>query len=107
MTSDPLVQDKLKKKERKANFLNMELQDIKNNKGSLTLQIKSIEHLQTWLKKSHKLQSDMLIQPLDLPAERIRMAFEGGNELEVKEKPNGHVPEPEVPVSALVEIAPA
>ena len=86
MTSDPLVQDKLKKKERKANFLNMELQDIKNNKGSLTLQIKSIEHLQTWLKKSHKLQSDMLIQPLDLPAERIRMAFEGGNELEVKEK---------------------
>ena len=45
MTSDPLVQDKLKKKERKANFLNMELQDIKNNKGSLTLQIKSIEHL--------------------------------------------------------------
>ena len=61
MTSDPLVQDKLKKKERKANFLNMELQDIKNNKGSLTLQIKSIEHLQTWLKKSQKLQSDMLI----------------------------------------------
>jgi hypothetical protein len=39
------VYDQLKKREKKVSFLNMELQDIKNNKGTMTLQVKSIEHL--------------------------------------------------------------
>ena len=30
---------------KKINFLMMELADIKNNKGSATLQVRSIEHL--------------------------------------------------------------
>jgi hypothetical protein len=42
----------MKRLERKVGFLNMELQDIKNNKGTMTLQVKSVEHLQTWIKKS-------------------------------------------------------
>jgi hypothetical protein len=44
--------DSMKRLERKVGFLNMELQDIKNNKGTMTLQVKSVEHLQTWIKKS-------------------------------------------------------
>ena len=47
--------DAMKRKERKIGFLAMELADIKNNKGTMTLQIKSIEHLQTWIKKNQKL----------------------------------------------------
>jgi uncharacterized protein (DUF2141 family) len=43
----------MKRKERKTGFLSMELNDIKNNKGSVTLQVKSIEHLQTWIKKNN------------------------------------------------------
>ena len=35
----------MKRLERKVGFLNMELQDIKNNKGTMTLQVKSVEHL--------------------------------------------------------------
>lgn len=35
----------MKRKEKKIGFLAMELNDIKNNKGSVTLQVKSIEHL--------------------------------------------------------------
>jgi len=34
--SDPKYQE-MKKKERKIGFLSMELQDIKNNKGTMTL----------------------------------------------------------------------
>ena len=49
----------------------MELADIKNNKGTMTLQIKSIEHLQTWIKKNQKLQSELLIKPLEITAEII------------------------------------
>lgn len=57
----------MKRLERKIGFLAMELQDIKNNKGTLTLQVKSVEHLQTWLKKSdHLKQSELLIQHVDL-----------------------------------------
>jgi hypothetical protein len=41
---DPNLES-IKRKDRKVTFLNMELQDIKNNKGTLTLQVKSIEHL--------------------------------------------------------------
>ena len=32
----------------------------------MTLQVKSVEHLQTWIKKSDSIQSELLIQPLDL-----------------------------------------
>lgn len=47
----------------------MELQDIKNNKGTTTLQVKSVEHLLTWLSKSKDLQSELMIQPLDISDE--------------------------------------
>lgn len=61
-SDDPNIGD-LKRHERKIGFLSMELQDIKNNKGTLTLQVKSVEHLQTWLKKSdHLKQSELMIQ---------------------------------------------
>jgi len=43
------------KKAQKIKFLAWELADIKNNKGTTTLQIKSIEHLHTWLKKNKHL----------------------------------------------------
>jgi hypothetical protein len=66
----------MKRMERKIGFLSMELQDIKNNKGTMTLQVKSVEHLQTWLKKSsHFNQSEMLIQPVDISTEVIENSF--------------------------------
>jgi hypothetical protein len=37
--------EEMKRKEKKIGFLVMELQDIKNNKGSITLQLRSIDHL--------------------------------------------------------------
>jgi hypothetical protein len=62
----------MKRMERKIGFLNMELQDIKNNKGTMTLQVKSVEHLQTWLKKSsHLNQSELIIQPVDISADTL------------------------------------
>ena len=48
----------------KLKFLELELGDIKNNKGSVTMQVRSIEHLQTWLKRDPKLSSEVLIKPL-------------------------------------------
>ena len=54
---------KYKIKEQKMNFLVMELQDIKNNKGNVTLQVRSIEHLQTWLKRDNRLSNENLIKP--------------------------------------------
>ena len=63
--------DKMKSKEKKINFLNMELADIKNNKGTVTLQVRSIEHLQTWLKRDEKLSSELNIKPIDLSAQLI------------------------------------
>tara|TARA_B110000285_G_C14932529_1_gene518019 strand:- start:112 stop:354 length:243 start_codon:yes stop_codon:yes gene_type:complete len=61
----------MKSKEKKINFLNMELADIKNNKGTVTLQVRSIEHLQTWLKRDEKLSSELNIKPIDLSAKLI------------------------------------
>lgn len=52
--------------EQKLKFLVLELQDIKNNKGTATLQVRSIEHLQTWLKRDLKLSSELLIKPLEV-----------------------------------------
>ena len=43
--ADAKTQEEMKQKEKKINFLNMELNDIKNNKGNVTLQVRSIEHL--------------------------------------------------------------
>ena len=61
----------MKQKEKKINFLTMELTDIKNNKGNVTLQVRSIEHLQTWLKRDNKLSSELNIKPLDLSKQMI------------------------------------
>jgi hypothetical protein len=61
-------------KTRKLNFLAMELQDIKNNKGSVTLQVRSIEHLLTWLGRHQKLQSSLLIKPLDITFDLVKNA---------------------------------
>ena len=58
--------------ERKLNFLHLELQDIKNNKGSVTLQVRSIEHLQTWLKRDSRLQSSLLIKPVDVSVKQLQ-----------------------------------
>ena len=43
--ADAETQEEMKQKEKKINFLNLELNDIKNNKGNVTLQVRSIEHL--------------------------------------------------------------
>lgn len=61
----------MKSKDKKINFLNMELADIKNNKGTATLQVRSIEHLQTWLKRDAKLSSELNIKPIELSAKLI------------------------------------
>lgn len=67
--------DSMKRLERKVGFLNMELQDIKNNKGTMTLQVKSVEHLQTWIKKSASIKSELLIQPLNLSQEILQSSL--------------------------------
>ena len=53
-------------RDKKLEFLNLELLDIKNNKGSTTLQMRSIEHLVNWLKRDKELSSELLIKPLDV-----------------------------------------
>lgn len=58
-------------KSKKVNFLMMELADIKNNKGTVTLQVRSIEHLQTWLKRDPKLSSELNIKSLDVSADDL------------------------------------
>lgn len=67
--------DSMKKKERKVGFLYMELQDIKNNKGTMTLQVKSTDHLQSWIKKNQKLQSELSFQPVDIKAEMVEKSL--------------------------------
>ena len=51
---------------KKVRFLMMELQDIKNNKGFVTLVVKSVEYLGNWLKKNKLLQNTLLAQPIDI-----------------------------------------
>jgi hypothetical protein len=68
----------MKSKEKKINFLNMELSDIKNNKGTVTLQVRSIEHLQTWLKRDEKLSSELNIKPIDLSAKLMDESHSNG-----------------------------
>lgn len=43
----------------------MELTDVKNNKGTLTLQVKSVEHMENWIKK-RVVGGELAIKPLDL-----------------------------------------
>ena len=59
----------------KLKFLVLELQDIKNNKGSATLQVRSIEHLQTWLKRDPKLSSELLIKPFVVTLEQAKKSL--------------------------------
>jgi hypothetical protein len=40
--------------------------------------VKSVEHLQTWIKKSASLQSELLIQPLDLSFAILEKSLETG-----------------------------
>jgi len=63
----------------------LELTDIKNNKGSVTMQVRSIEHLQTWLKRDSQLSSELNIKPIDVSQALI----EGGrfNWWQDEEKP--------------------
>lgn len=65
--------EQMKIKERKINFLNMEMTDIKHNKGGAnTLQTRTIEHLQNWLKRDQTVSSELNIKPLELTAELIK-----------------------------------
>jgi nucleolar MIF4G domain-containing protein 1 len=61
--------------DKKLKFLVLELQDIKNNKGSVTMQMRSIEHLQTWLKRDPKLSSELLIKPLEVSLAQVQRAL--------------------------------
>lgn len=63
--SDQSKIDEMKRLERKVGFLLMELTDVKNNKGTLTLQVKSVEHLENWIKK-RVVGGELAIKPLDL-----------------------------------------
>ena len=58
--------------DKKIKFLVLELNDIKNNKGSVTMQMRSIEHLQTWLKRDPKLSSELLIKPLEVTLAQVQ-----------------------------------
>lgn len=65
INSDQSKIDEMKRLERKVGFLLMELTDVKNNKGTLTLQVKSVEHLENWIKK-RVVGGELAIKPLDL-----------------------------------------
>ena len=62
----------MKRLERKVGFLMMELNDVKNNKGTLTLQVKSVEHLENWIKK-RVVGGDLAIKPLDISLALLQM----------------------------------
>ena len=53
----------------------LELQDIRNNKGSVTMQVRSIEHLQTWLKRDPKLSSELLIKPFEVSLAQVQKSL--------------------------------
>ena len=66
------------KRVKKAGFLSMELADIRNNKGQMTLQVRSVEHLQTWLRKNERVKSELLVQPMEIRVEQMDKAGDGG-----------------------------
>jgi hypothetical protein len=43
----------------------MELNDVKKNKGTLTLQVKSVEHLENWIKK-RVVGGELAIKPIEV-----------------------------------------
>lgn len=48
----------------------MEMTDIKHNKGGAnTLQTRTIDHLQNWLKRDTTVSSELNIKPLDISAD--------------------------------------
>jgi len=61
----------MKRLERKVGFLMMELNDVKNNKGTLTLQVKSVEHLENWIKK-RVIGGDLAIKPLEISLSHLK-----------------------------------
>ena len=62
--------DELKRLERKVGFLMMELNDVKNNKGTLTLQVKSVEHLENWIKK-RVVGGELAIKPIEVGLKQL------------------------------------
>ena len=39
------------------------------------MQVRSIEHLQTWLKRDSRLSNELLIKPLDVRLEQVEKSF--------------------------------
>lgn len=70
--------------DRKLKFLVLELQDIKNNKGTQTLQVRSIEHLQTWLKRDPQLSSELLIRPFEVNLAQVERSLKDIGKLNQK-----------------------
>ena len=75
------------------NFLVLELQDIKNNKGNVTLQVRSIEHLQTWLKRDSRLSNETLIRPFEASLSQVKESL-GQDGAWWKSKADGQTKEP-------------
>jgi hypothetical protein len=72
-STDTAKIDELKRLERKVGFLLMELTDVKNNKGTLTLQVKSVEHLENWIKK-RVVGGELAIKPIELGLKQLSEA---------------------------------
>lgn len=86
-TTDSVAHAVLKRKEKKVGFLYMEMQDIKNNKGAaLTLQVKSVEHLQTWLKKNEHTRNELEVQALDLRMSTLELSLKEADETVMQRK---------------------
>ena len=73
MSADGANVEELKRLERKVGFLLMELTDVKNNKGTLTLQVKSVEHLENWIKK-RVVGGELAIKPIELGLKQLTEA---------------------------------
>ncbi len=73
MSGDSDKIDELKRLERKVGFLMMELNDVKNNKGTLTLQVKSVEHLENWIKK-RVVGGELAIKPIEVGLKQLSEA---------------------------------
>jgi hypothetical protein len=73
MSEESVKIEELKRLERKVGFLVMELTDVKNNKGTLTLQVKSVEHLENWIKK-RVVGGELAIKPIEVGLKQLREA---------------------------------
>ncbi len=79
-STDTAKIDELKRLERKVGFLLMELTDVKNNKGTLTLQVKSVEHLENWIKK-RVVGGELAIKPIELGLKQLSEASQSSAHL--------------------------